>query len=118
MFDYASMQATATGILNEFQQGIVSIRRETKVPGANPWDPPTITTVDTQVLAAVRRMHERYVNGAMVKEEGDSVIFNAGSITPLLTDKIVIDGTARAITNLTPIPAAGTPVVYKAWCAA
>jgi hypothetical protein len=116
-FDYASMQATATGLLGEFAQGVVSLRRATVTPGANPWDPPTRTTADTPLSAVVKRMHQRYENGVLIVETGDQVIFNVPAVEPLLSDQLVIGGKARAITSLTPIPPSGTVVVYKAWCA-
>ncbi len=117
-FDYLSMQATATGLLGEFNQGVVSLRRETKTPGAQPWDPPVIGYADTPLSAVVKRFHQRYENGALVIETGDQVIFNVvAGFEPANTDKLVIDGKARAITNLTPIPPSGVVVAYKAWCA-
>jgi len=116
-FDYAAMQATATGLLGDFKQGLVSLRRATQTPGANPWDPPSVVKADIALSAIVRRLHRRYENGVLIIETGDQVIFAVPAITPELTDRLVINGQARAITNLTPIPPSGTPVVYKAWCA-
>lgn len=46
------------------------------------------------------------------------VTFAVPTVEPQITDKLVIDGAERVITNLTPIPPAGTVVAYKAWCAA
>lgn len=48
----------------------------------------------------------------------DMVTFAVPEVTPALTDKLVIHGAGRAITNLTPGPAADEPVMWKAWCAA
>jgi hypothetical protein len=115
---YEEMQTMATELLTEFKQGAVSLRRVTVTPGANPWDPPTRTTADTPLSATLKRMHRRYENGILVIETGDKVTFAVpAGITPLLTDQLVINGQARAITNLTAVPPSGTPVVYKAWCA-
>jgi hypothetical protein len=118
-FDYERMQQTATRLLDRFQQGTVQLVRVT--PGtpdpATPWEPaaPTQTTYDLK--ATVTREHQRYENGVLIVETGDMVMFAVPEVTPVLSDKLVIDGALRSITNLTPIPAAGDPVAWKAWCA-
>jgi hypothetical protein len=68
--------------------------------------------------AAVKRLHQRYEGGVLIVETGDIVTFAVPAVTPVLTDKLVIDGVERLISNLTPIPSAGTTVAWKAWCAA
>lgn len=45
------------------------------------------------------------------------VTFAVPMVEPQITGKLVIDGAARVITKLTPIPPAGTVVAWKAWCA-
>lgn len=116
---YDEMQAVATELLGEFKQGIVKLRRYT--PGtpnpATPWVPAAPTKVDTDLSAVVKRLHQRYENGALVVETGDMVTFSVPAVAPLITDKIVLSGVERSITNLTPIPPSGTVVAYKAWCA-
>lgn len=99
-------------------QGAVFLKRSTTVPGENPWDEPTETEVTYPLKAAVKRLHQRYENGVLIVETGDMVTFAVLDVVPALTDTLVIDGKERAITNLTPVPGAGTVVVWKAWCAA
>lgn len=126
---YGEMAEMAGELLAEFQQGSVSLKRVTTVPGENPWDPPTETAVTYPLKATVKRLHQRYENGVLVIETGDMVTFAVPTIpaqvepaipanTPTLTDTLVIDGKERAISNLTPIPGAGQVVAWKAWCAA
>lgn len=118
-FDYGRMQATATRLLDRFAQGSVSLKRITTTAGPNPWDPPTETAVTYELKATVRRLHQRYENGVLLVETGDLVTFAVpAGVVPALTDRLVIDGAERAITNLTPLPGAGTVVAWKAWCAA
>ncbi|MFU0503649.1 hypothetical protein [Pseudaminobacter sp. NGMCC 1.201702] len=117
-FDYGRMQKTATRLLDRFQQGTVTLKRVTTVPGPNEWDPPVETAVTYPLKATVKRLHQRYENGVLIVETGDMVTFAVPEVVPVLTDKLVIDGAERAITNLTPVPPAGTIVVWKAWCAA
>ncbi|RUX08209.1 MAG: hypothetical protein EOS71_00535 [Mesorhizobium sp.] len=100
-------------------QGVVQLKRQTPgVPDPDqPWLPVEPTVQIWPLDAVVRRMHQRYENGVLIVETGDQVTFAALAVDPLLTDFLVIDGAERTITNLTPIPAAGTPMVWKAWCA-
>lgn len=126
---YGEMAEMAGEMLAEFAQGTVSLKRVTTTAGPNPWDPPTETAVTYPLKATVRRLHQRYENGVLIVETGDMVTFAVPIIpastepeipanTPVLTDTLVIDGKERAITNLTPVPGAGTVVAWKAWCAA
>ena len=116
---YDEMADTAAELLGEFAQGKVTLTQIT--PGtpdpATPWIPgsPTETTYDLQ--ATVARLHHRYENGTLITEIGDMVTFAVPPVAPGLADKLTIDGITRSITNLTPIPAAGDPVAWKAWCA-
>lgn len=101
-------------------QGTILLRRV--IPGvpnpAQPWVPVAPTVTDTVLKGAAKRLHQRYEGGALVVETGDMVTFAVPAVTPTLaTDKMVIDGVERVITNLKPIPSAGTPVAYQAWCA-
>lgn len=117
--DYAKLQAKVSKVMPKVKQGSVQLKRVTTTPGVNPWDPPVEgTPVLYELDAVAKRMHQRYENGALIVETGDMVTFAVPEVVPVLTDKLVIDGVERSITNLTPIPAAGTPAAWKAWCAA
>lgn len=115
---YDEMAEMATELLGEFKQGEVSLKRIVSVPVPNPWDPPTETAQTWSLAATVKRLHQRYENGVLIVETGDMVTFAVPEVEPLLTDTLIIDGAERVITNLTPIPPAGTVLAYKAWCAA
>ncbi|UPT53446.1 hypothetical protein [Synechococcus phage Ssp-JY39] len=101
-------------------QGAVLLKRMTAgVPHPEaPWEPVEPTVATWPLKAAVKRLHQRYENGVLIIETGDMVTFAVPEVKPEITDMLVIDGYERAITNLTPMPAAGTPVAWKAWCAA
>lgn len=114
---YEEMWGVGTELLGEFKQGQISLKRITSVPGPNPWDPPTETLQTWPLSATVKRLHLRYENGVLIVETGDMVMFAVPEVESVLTDTLVIDGVERVITNLTPIPPAGTVVAYKAWCA-
>ncbi len=134
-FDYGRMQVTATRLLVRFQQGRVELKRDVSTPGPNPWDPPTEVETLFELAATAKRLHQRYENGVLVVETGDMLTISPSArlvkqngvdvvppqevaFEPVLTDMLIIDGVERAITNLTPIPPAGTVVAWKAWCAA
>ncbi|PBC23477.1 MULTISPECIES: hypothetical protein [unclassified Mesorhizobium] len=116
---YDDMANMAVALLGEFKQGAVTLKRETPgVPDpAQPWVPVEPTVETWPLSAVVKRMHQRYENGILIVETGDMVTFAVPAVEPMLTDMIVIDGAERTITNLTPIPSAGTAVAWKAWCA-
>lgn len=126
---YNEMQDVASELLEEFKQGTVQLKRVTAAAGANPWEQGDETVTTYPLKAVVKRLHQRYEGGVLIVETGDMVTFAVPTIpastepeitanTPALTDTLVIDGSDRAITNLTPIPAAGTVAAWKAWCAA
>lgn len=115
---YTKFQKKADKLLTKWKQGTVTLKRATTTPGENPWDPPVETAVTYTLKATVKRLHQRYENGVLIVQTGDMVTFAVPATVPLITDTLVIDGQERAITNLTPIPPAGTVVAYKAWCAA
>ena len=114
---YDEMQGVATELLTEFQQGTVSLKRVTVGPPPNDWTPGETVETLHPLKATVKRLHQRYENGVLIVETGDMVTFAVPEVEPVLTDTLVIDGVERAITNLTPIPPAGTVVAWKAWCA-
>ncbi len=118
---YDEMASTAAGLLGEFKQGVVSLKRlvNSAASAQTPWKKGEAQDPEIYSLNAVaRRLHQRYENGVLIVETGDMVIFAVPEVVPLVTDKLVLDGVDRTITNLTPIPPLGTTVAYKAWCKA
>lgn len=115
---YDDMRGVADELLTEFQQGAVLLKRISTSEPENEWEEPVETVQTWPLKAAVKRLHQRYENGVLIVETGDMVTFAVPAVTPALTDLLVIDGSDRAITNLTPVPGAGTVVAWKAWCAA
>lgn len=116
--DYAGIAAEVAVAMEEVQQGTVALKRTTIGTPPNEWTAGAETTVTYALKATVKRMHQRYEGGVLVIETGDMVTFAVPEVTPLLTDRLVIDGVERVMTNLTPIPGAGVPVLWKAWVAA
>lgn len=122
---YDDMQVAAADLLADFKQGEIQLRRVSVGTPPNEWTPGTPTTVEYDLFAVASRLHQRYEKGVLIIETGDMVTFSPKalldgaetSITPIMTDLLIIDGSIRAITSLKPVPSAGTVVVWKAWCA-
>lgn len=134
-FDYGRMTTTAKRLLDKFDQGTVVLKRVTVAAGPNDWTPGAEVETLISVSATVKRLHQRYEGGVLIVETGDMVTLpttglmtkDAGvavspaqsvTVTPALGDLITIDGRDRTVTNITPIPGAGTPVMWRVWCAA
>lgn len=115
---YAEMAGMAGEFLDEFAQGTVQLKRVTVGAPPNEWTPGEETVETWPLKATVKRLHQRYEGGVLIVETGDMVTFAVPEVVPALTDTLVIDGVERAITNLTPVPAAGEPVMWRAWCVA
>lgn len=99
-------------------QGTVSLKRIETTPGANPWDPPVEVATTYMLKAAVRRVSTKYVDGSLILATDNQVTFAVPSVTPLMTDTLVIDGQEHAMKDLRPLPGAGTVVAYIAFIAA
>lgn len=99
-------------------QGLVQLKRVTTTPGENSWDPPTETSVTYPLKAAVRRVSTKYVDGTLILATDNQVTFAVPTVTPLMTDTLVIDGKESAMKDLRPLPGAGTVAAYIAFTAA
>jgi hypothetical protein len=116
--DYAGLQATVTAVMEQVKQGTNQrLRRTVLTPPANPWEEPAEVNTDYQVKCVARRVDRRYENGVLIVETGDWVTFSVPEVEPLITDVFVIDDVVRSIRSLIRIPAAGTPVAYRAFVA-
>lgn len=111
---YGRLKGTADKLLKKFQQGVVKL----VVPGAasgDAWNPAapgseTLIALD----ATVGGVRPELVDGTNILATDLVVIFAVPSVTPMVDHKIEIDGKRCSIQSLTPLPAAGTPVAYRA----
>lgn len=99
-------------------QGDVHLKRVTTTPGPNEWDPPTETVATWELVAAVRRVSTKYVDGTLIVASDNQVTFAVPATVPLMTDHLVIDGREQAMKDLRPLPGAGTVVAYVGFVAA
>jgi hypothetical protein len=109
---YGKLTGTAARLLDKFRQGAVEIGTTTTIPGANPWDAPIVTTQWQSVDAVARGVSAKYVDGVNIVSSDLQVTFQgAVDVGGLMR----IDGRQVAILRIDRVPAAGDPVVTRAF---
>lgn len=109
---YDRARQTASKLFSKFGQGAVSLQREVPGEGGDAWNPPSAVPVSYGLDATVSGVTARYVDGTLVTASDLMVRCAVPEVKPLLTDRVMIDGTPRAILKIQPIPAAGPPAAY------
>lgn len=110
-FNYARSQATATKLIAKFGQAGV-IRR---MVASGPSYDPTLTPQDYACTLVDLDVDERSIDGTLVLR-GDRTVYLSTqglSITPDLSDKLLIGGVEHAIMNVQPLSPAGTVVFWQ-----
>src|SRR5690606_4370776 len=96
---------------NGLGQGSIVLSRQSSVPGANPWDAPTITTQTEQLRGAVRGVSQELigteVGGTVVLASDRQAICAVPAMGYTAGDTLVVDGVPVHIVAVQPIPAAG-----------
>lgn len=117
---YDEMQDVATELLGEFQQGVVQLVRVTQGASdpATPWEPgvPTETTYELNATVGttyVNNASATYDDGSLILASDVVVTCSVPVVTPMLSDRVVIDGRAYSVKQVNALPAAGTPAAYK-----
>mgnify|MGYP001168734118 CR=1 FL=1 len=109
---YDRARQTASKLFTKFGQGVVSLQRDVPGEGGDAWNPPVAVPVNYGLNATVSGVTARYVDGTLVTASDLMVRCAVPEVEPLITDRVIIDGTPRAILKIQPIPAAGTPAAY------
>lgn len=119
-FDYGRMAATATRLLDRFNQGVIVLYRPgASVPGENEWDPPTeeppaVHTLKATVAAVtVDQANAKFIDGTVITTADLVVTCAVPPIIPAMTDTLTVDGQARTIKKIVQLPASGVPVAFK-----
>lgn len=123
---YAEMQGIASGILEEFKQGTVTLTRTTKAAAdaTTPWIPGDTTATTTYTLDAVvrgtnaREVGTAYTNGTLILASDLVVTCAVPEVEPALTDTVTVDGQSHVIKGISRKPAAGTAVAYALYVGA
>ena len=106
---YEEMQATATEMLTEFNQGAIVFTP--MVAGANEWDAKTLGT-PIPLSATVMGAESKYWNDLITQSDlkVTSAVFSS---VPTMDGLITIDGNQKQIIRIDPLPAAGTTVAWQ-----
>ena len=111
--DYSRLTRIHDRLTARHGQGVVEITITTTVPGAEPWDPPETTTVDTAVDAVVSGVGEEFVDGSTIVASDLMVQIAAVDDPPEVGDTIKIDGASKAVLAVHNVPGAGDPVALR-----
>lgn len=103
---------TVPKLLGKYKTGTVEIGRPVNTPGANSYDPPTITTNWTDVDAVVTGVAQKYVDGSNIVMSDRMVRFQSPTSFDIEAgDKLRVDGKVVAILMHKPILGAGDAVL-------
>lgn len=105
---------TVPRLLAKYKTGTVEIGRPVTTPGAQPWDPPTITTEWTDINAVVTGVSQKYVDGSNIVMSDRMVNCQTPvAFNEVAGDLMRIDGKVVAILSMPNALAAGVPVLNK-----
>lgn len=110
---YSDLQQVAKDVIGEFKQGAVKYIE----PGteSGPAYNPTITPgTEHEIDATVRGVASKFVDGTTILSSDFQLVTPAGfGVVPVQAGTVEADGTTYTIVQIDPVPAAGTPVVYR-----
>lgn len=112
---YDRMRATATRLVNRFDQGGTSILLEVVTRNPDPRLPPTVVATTRQIPAVAFGVKENMVtaDANIVATDMYVIVGAEEGYVPVAGDKVRINSSDRLITVVRPIPAAGMPCAYK-----
>jgi len=108
---YTDMQAIASSLLTEFDQGSIVITTVTPAagPAHNPGSP---TEVDTAVKGTVRGVSQKYIDGSLIVAGDFQLTIPGGGVVPTTTSKVKLSGVKHEVVAVIPKPAQGTVAAY------
>ncbi len=106
---YDEMQDVATELFTDFQQGVLVLQHWT----VDATGKRTGNSTSVPLVGVVRPVEQQFVDGTRIIDGSDMAVFAVPSVTPLMTDKITVDGRTREIVKIVRVPNAGTAVAYK-----
>lgn len=112
---YADMQAAASEILADYEQGAITYT----APGAtsgDPWNPSEAAGTSYTLDAVAKGVESRYVDGTYVLASDTQVTAAVFGAEPSPDGSLSIDGRERQIVRVEQIPAAGTAVAWRIFC--
>lgn len=109
---YQRSQKTASRLLGQFAQGSVAYVVTQEEPGAEPWDPPTITEARLPMDAAVKGV-QAFQADTLVTMDDLVVTCAVFDAEPAVGGIVEIDGDQHQVLRVERIPAAGTVVAWR-----
>jgi hypothetical protein len=114
---YSDMAGLALEIIDEFQQGVLELERQTPVEGDKPWEPQAPDIQRFPVVGVVQAIDRRLVDGTTVLATDRLAILPVNSlpasVIPELSDVLIVDGTPTVIKKIIRVPEAGIVIVYR-----
>ena len=114
-FDYARMQATATRLLERFNQGeIILTKPGSTTPPAQPWEPPIVVAPASFTLKATAKgVSKEFSNGTTILATDIEITAAEFGAEPDPADGLTVDSKAVTVLKIIRLPAAGTLVAWK-----
>lgn len=105
---------TVPRLLSKYKTGTVEIGRPVNVPGANSWDPPTVTTAWIEIDAIVTGVSQKFVDGTeIVMSDREVLTQTPATFDEVAGDQLRVDGGVVSVISVMPILAAGVPVAVR-----
>ena len=108
---YQRSQATASRLLSQFSQGVVTYQARVRTGG--PDYAPEYDTVNAPLDAAVKGVGQMFKDSSLINESDLLVTCAVFDYTPTTEGTVIIDELNYSIVQVTQVPAAGTPVAWK-----
>lgn len=112
---YSEMQGIASGVLKEFKQGKIELKRilpGSTEPPYSPWNPAPPTSQIIELDGTARGVGTKYIDGTLILASDLQATIAVPSVEPSMSDKVLVDGKEHAMVHIKRIPEAGTAVSY------
>lgn len=111
---YDDLQKTAGSLLNQFNQGVLSLVQITDAPGGTPDEPAGKIETVYNLKGVVAGISFKYRQQSFTTDSDLMVTVGVlENVTPSIQDFIEIDGTRYKIVQDVSTPASGTKCVWK-----
>lgn len=110
---YDRIRARHERLMGDYGHGSVVLVKTTTTPGAEPYDPPVIVETEETLDAIVSGVSEEFVDGSSIVATDLSVQCGVPTDMPNAGDIVKVDGNARAVLAVHPLPGAGDPVAVR-----
>ncbi len=113
---YNRIRARHDRLMADYGHGSVTLTKVETVPGPEPWSPPTTIETEETLDAIVSGVSAEFVTGSSIVATDLSVQCVVPTDMPNAGDIVKVDGNARAVLAVHPLPGAGDPVAVRIIC--